>query len=73
MMSELLILAAPVALILAVVLWLGWEEKHWEARSRSAQRPVNVRPFPKGLPTYEPPLDVHRGRAARRARHGGAR
>jgi len=71
MMSEALILAAPVALLLVGLLWCHWDEKRWEARTRANSRPVNVRPFPHGMPTYTAPLDVHAGRAARRARHGG--
>lgn len=71
MMSEVLMLIAPLVVLLVGLLWWHWDEKRWEARSRAISRPVNVRPFPNGLPTYARPLDVHAGRAARRARHGG--
>lgn len=71
MMSEILMLAAPVAVILAFLAWLYVDDKHWEARTRAAARPVTVRPFPNGVPRYTPPLDLAEGRAARRARHGG--
>lgn len=71
MLSEILILMAPVAALAVLMLvWARWDTKRWEARTQGAAR-VSVRLFPTGGPTAYPPLDTRAGRAARRARHDG--
>lgn len=68
MLSDVLILAAPVVLVLVLGVALArWDTKHWERMCRENSRPVRVALFPSGAPTLAPPLDVQAGRSARRA------
>lgn len=71
MTTDVLILAAPVLLVIGGgLVWAAWDTRRWEARCRAASRPQPVTLFPSGGRPLAPPLDVHAGRAARRARHG---
>lgn len=72
MLSEILVLASPVAALGLGMVLVSWDSKRWAARVRSAARPQPVR-VRTPLPPLPPVLDVQAGRAARRARHGGTR
>jgi hypothetical protein len=70
--DEVVMLAVPVLLVLALgAIWAAVDSRRWTARCRAASEPQPVELFPSGIEPLAPVLDVHAGRAARRARHGG--
>lgn len=70
--DAVVILAVPVLLVVALgAIWAALDSRRWAARCRAASRPQPVQLFPSGTAPLAPVLDVHAGRAARRARHGG--
>lgn len=72
MWSDALILASPVLALGLGMLVIAWDGKRWKNRTRTAARPQRVQ-VRTPLPPLPPVLDIHAGRAARRARHGGQR
>ena len=72
MLTDTLILAVPVVLVLVGIALAKWDTRRWQAKCQAASRPPPVALFPQGAPRQYPPKDTRAGRAARRAKHGAS-